>query len=266
MEIKGILHCHSNYSYDAKLSLAELKALFLERGLKFVCMTEHTDELTREDAAAFVSECDELSDDSFKMIPGFEVPYKHAHILMIGQRDFFGEYAGSLTVLKEWTSTAPFVVLAHPVRNDFVVEDGLLDQLDALEVWNQQYEGKIVPRTKSLELYRRLKTMKPELVATGGVDLHRREHMGAPVITLDVSELNESTILEKLLDGAFSVSSSHAAFYGSLPNPEEIISAYRMRSRFSVVVITLGKSVNKMLAQLNITLPAWLKQVVRRRI
>ena len=81
MEVKGILHCHSTYSYDAKLSLPELKKLLQKKGLSFACMTEHTDELTKERAVAFVEECRSLSDGSFIFIPGFEVPYKHAHIL-----------------------------------------------------------------------------------------------------------------------------------------------------------------------------------------
>ena len=159
-EINGILHCHSNYSYDAKLSLRDLRELFITKGLSFVCMTEHTDEMNYERARTFIHECDMLSDTKFKFIPGFEVPYLNAHILMIGCREFFKNYAPDINTLREWTRHAPFVVLAHPVRNDFGVDTLLLNELDAVEVWNQQYEGKRVPRTKSLALFESLSHMK----------------------------------------------------------------------------------------------------------
>ncbi len=273
MEIKGILHCHSTYSYDAKLSLSELKELLQKNGVRFVCMTEHTDELTKERATEFIAECERLSDDSFLCIPGFEVPYlsagqggEHAHILMIGTRTFHEVYAPTIDILKHWTADASFVVLAHPVRNQFIVDDGLLEEIDALEVWNQQYEGKRVPRVRSLKLFDSLHNIKPSLVATGGVDLHRREHFGAPLITLSVDECSESAILEKLKIGAFLVSSNEARFYGTLPDASEVIRAHRWVSHFSVCVIVLGKAVNKILASLGFSLPKWMKELVRRWI
>lgn len=266
MEVKGILHCHSNYSYDADLTLGELKRLCIKQGLSFVCLTEHTDEMTEGDFVDFLEECDRLTDESFCFVPGFEVPYKQAHILMVGQRNFHMRYAKDLQSLQMWTKDAPFVVLAHPVRNKFEVEDGLLEQIDAVEVWNQQYEGKLVPRTRSLELYRTLKILKPELIATGGVDLHRKEHMGTPTITLDISTLTENNIIEKLKTGAFAVSSTHARFYGTLPDVDEIKQKYWVKSLISVFVIVLGKFVNKLLATFGLRLPSWLKQLIRRRV
>lgn len=273
MEIQGILHCHSTYSYDAKLSLSELKELCVKKGIQFVCMTEHTDELTKERAMEFVAECERLSDNSFLFIPGFEVPYRtasdtseHAHVLMIGMRSYHDVYAPTIDILKRWTNDAPFVVLAHPVRNQFEVDEGLLEEIDGLEVWNQQYEGKRVPRVRSLRLFHDLRERKPSLVATGGVDFHRTEHFGAPLVTLSVSEFRESAILEKLSIGAFVVSSPHARFYGTLPDALEVARLHRWVSHFSVCVIVLGKCVNAVLARMGIKLPKWMKELVRRRI
>ncbi len=266
MEVNGIIHCHSTYSYDAKLSLTELRELFLKNGVRFVCMTEHVDELTSEQAATFVSECALNSDEQFLFIPGFEVPYKNAHILMIGLREWFGNYAPSLEVLKQWSDRSPFVVLAHPVRNRFLVEDGLLEQIDGLEVWNQQYEGKRVPRVRSLKLYDVLKKKKPTLVATGGIDFHRREHFSAPLVHLEVETVSEAAILNKLKTGAFTITSERALVYGSLPNADELIAKYRFESHLSVTIIVLGKFVNKILASLGLSLPKWLKQKIRAKL
>jgi predicted metal-dependent phosphoesterase TrpH len=266
MEIAGILHAHSTYSYDAKLTLSELRDLCIRKGVQFVCMTEHVDELTKERADAFVKECELLSDDRFRFIPGFEVPYKSAHVLMIGTREFLGNYAPTITELLQWTERASFVVLAHPVRNHFAVDDGLLGAIDALEVWNQQYEGKRVPRTRSLKLLEVLREKKETLLATGGVDFHRSEHFGAPLITLDVHEFTESAILEKLKTGAFVVSSEQSTFFGTLPNTVELIAKHRWESLTSVSVIVLGKFVNRILAVCGLSLPKGLKQLVRKRL
>lgn len=266
MEINGIVHCHSRYSYDAKLSLRELRELCISRGVRFVCMTEHTDELDRERAAAFVRECEALSDDRFRFIPGFEVPYRRAHVLMIGMRSFYDHYAANIDALIPWTQEAKFVVLAHPVRNHFVVEPRLLQLIDGLEVWNQQYEGKLVPRVRSLVLFEKLHHEKPMLVATGGVDLHRTEHFGAPLTTLNVDTFTEDAILEKLAMGAFTVHSESIRFFGTLPNAQELKREVRFRSHVSVTIIVLGKFVNKTLATLGLSLPKSLKEYIRRRL
>ncbi len=266
MEVTGLLHAHSAYSYDARMSLSEIKALCQQNGVHFVCMTEHTDELTPESAADFVRECAALSDENFLFIPGFEVPFESAHILMIGERIFSGTYAATLDVLRKWTSTAPFVVLAHPVRNRFQVSDALLEEIDALEVWNQQYEGKHVPRTRSLKLFDALRLKKSSLVATGGVDFHRASHFGAPLITLNATILSESDILEKLKIGAFRMHSEEASLYGVLPNATALVRLYRWKSLRSVWIITTGKWVNALLAHFGLRFPKRLTVFVRSRV
>ena len=271
-EVKGIIHCHSTYSYDAKLSLAELKDLCQKNGVSFVCMTEHTDELTKERAVEFIKECEVLSDNSFLFIPGFEVPYsiqgsrQHAHVLMIGTRTYHEQYAPTIEVLKHWTKDASFVILAHPVRNQFLVDDGLLSELDGLEVWNQQYEGKRVPRTRSLKLFETLRKLKPELRASGGVDFHRKEHMGGPLVSLSIDSLAETSIIEKLKAGAYTFSSAKSTVYGTLPNVEELIKKHRFESFVSVSIIILGKFVNKVLATFGLKLPKSLKERIRQRL
>jgi len=266
MKLTGIVHCHSTYSYDGKMTLKELRELCIQKGVEFVCMTEHTDEMDAQEAKNFVEECEALSDEQFRFIPGFEVPYHSAHILMVGMRSFHDIYAPDIETLRKWSIEASFVVLAHPVRNKFTVDDGLLGEIDALEVWNQQYEGKQVPRIRSLRLLRSLREKKKNLVATGGVDFHRIEHFGAPLLTLDADSLDETVIIEKLKTGAFTISSAHAEFYGTLPDIPEKISAYRVRSFFNVFVITFGKKVNALLALLGLSLPKSLKEKIRKTI
>jgi hypothetical protein len=235
-------------------------------------MTEHVDEMTPESATAFVQECEALSDEKFCFIPGFEVAYlphgahDHAHVLMVGMREFLGTYAPSSEALEKWMKKASFVVLAHPVRNNFVVDDSLLTHMDALEVWNQQYEGKRVPRTHSLQLLSELRARKQTLLAIGGVDFHRTEHFGAPLISLDVSACTEQHILEKLQTGAYTVVSERTHFFGTLPNIQSFQKEHRIESACSVGIIVVGKWVNATLARVGIKLPKWMKQLIRRRL
>jgi predicted metal-dependent phosphoesterase TrpH len=266
MEITGIMHAHSAYSYDAKMSLPELKAMCQKNGIQFVCMTEHTDTLTPELAEDFVRECDKLCDETFRFVPGFEVPFEGAHVLMVGARTFVSQYASTIETLKKWTKHTPFVVLAHPVRNQFEISEHLLGEMHGLEVWNQQYEGKRAPRTRSLTLFETLRKQKPTLVATGGIDFHRASHFGAPFITINIPTLTEAHILEKMRMGAFRVHGTRASFQGVLSNVSVLKKKHRWVSAYSVFVIVCGKFANKALASLGFSFPKWLTQFVRKRV
>jgi hypothetical protein len=260
---QGILHVHSTHSYDGKVTLSELKTLLKAQGLSFACMTEHTDYLSAEAAALFVAECRALSDASFVFVPGFEVPYGRAHVHHLGATEFQTPVAKDETEIHAWRSVSPLVVLAHPVRNQFMVDTPLLAALDGVEVWNQQYEGKVAPRPQSVGLLKKLREHKP-LLATGGIDLHRVEHLGSPYTTLDIPELTEAAILAALKAGAFRFGTETL----SLGATEGITLSVRVRctSLLARGVISSGKIVNTSLARLGIKLPKRLVKAIRGRV
>lgn len=266
MEITGFLHSHSTYSYDGKLSLKALREECLARGLRFVCMTEHTDELDLDRARAFVEECAQLSDEGFVFIPGFEVPYKDAHVLMIGCPTFHGQFARTSEELLRWAGSASMVVLAHPVRNKFIVDETLLKCIDGVEVWNQQYEGKRAPRVRSLRLLTELRLQKPLLRATGGVDLHRKDHFGGPYTTLDVARVEHDAIIAMLREGAYRVQSGAIQFSGTLPDVDRCIRESRIPSSLSIAIVGCGKATNALLARFGIGLPKSIRSAIRSRV
>lgn len=263
MIYRGIIHAHSTYSYDGKLSLVLLKKLLQAKGLSFACMTEHTDYLNPERAAAFVAECRTLSDASFVFVPGFEVPYQNAHVLHIGSTSFKTNVARTAAELHMWHDSAALVVLAHPVRNHFTVDGVLLALLDGIEIWNQQYEGKRVPRLRSLRLLEQLRLQKP-LRAFGGIDLHRAEHLGSPYTTINVPVLSEATILAALQQGTYTF--GHDTLYIGAFVSCELSVRQRLRSRYAIAVIAIGKWVNATLARLGIRLPKRLVRSIRARV
>lgn len=263
MIYRGLLHAHSTHSYDGKLSLTELKAEAMARGLSFICMTEHTDQMTPEGARAFVAECRSLSDQSFVFVPGFEVPYGYAHVLHFGATDFQTKGAENAAELTAWRRVTPLVVLAHPVRNAFVVDEPLRATIDGVEVWNQQYDGKAVPRTRSVALLEALRQEKP-LLATGGVDIHRREHFGSPVTSIELPALSEVGILSALKRGQFSY--GHEGYRVYATTTLRMSGWNRTVSFGSCAVIALGKLVNRTLARFGLRLPKTMTRAIRQRV
>ncbi|HEY4502297.1 MAG TPA: hypothetical protein VJH21_00505 [Candidatus Paceibacterota bacterium] len=261
MNVQGALHLHSVYSYDAKLTLSELKKFFVGEGLSFALMTEHTDDMQVEDAMRFIGECRSLSDKTFVFVPGFEVPYKDTHILMIGANTFFaGE---GPRILKKFKSCSVRAVLAHPHKHGFGVDDTLAEIIDGVEIWNSQYDGKYAPRTKSVDLFNRLR-ISPSFHAFAGWDLHRIEHAGGPTLNCKIKQLTEENILSALRHGEFTINGrgSILASNGSViaGGGRVIILMGNIASLF----ILLGKRVNALLAYFGVHPPRFLRRLIRR--
>ncbi len=261
MKIKGALHIHSNYSYDAKVTLQELRNLFIKEGLSFALMTEHTDEINKEQAERFIAECRHLSDDAFVFIPGFEVPYKNTHILMIGAAEFFEEdQAEALNLFKNISTR---VVLAHPHRNNYKIDSVLASVIDGVEIWNSQYDGKYVPRIKSIGLFKRLKK-KSAFSAFAGWDFHREEHAGGPLLVVEVLRNEESLILNEIKNGSFVIEGK----ISSLRSDASFVSGgglfYSLFGLFLVGVISFGKRFNKILSKSGIKPPKNVRRIIRK--
>lgn len=256
---------HSTHSYDGKVPLRELKEQLKTAGVSFACMSEHTDELTPETAAAFVAECRELSDESFVFVPGFEVPYRDAHILMLGCTSFVSQIADA-SQLRAWRAAAALAILAHPVRNRFLLDEVMREVIDGVEVWNQQYDGKRVLRPRAWKLLRVLRKERAGLIATGGLDLHRPEHLTYPRVTLRVAKLSEAAILDALKNGAFEFGTATCR----VPAKGEWVGAGKLglhiKSAVSIAVIGLGKTINGALAKTGLSLPRGLRRAIRARV
>jgi hypothetical protein len=265
MEITGVMHVHSTYSYDGKESLSSLREFFLARGVRFCFSTEHADEMTKEKASAFIAECEALSDEQFVFIPGFEVPYKDAHILMLGSRTFLAQKADA-SILARWSSESALCVLAHPVRNTFTLDAAMKESIDGVEIWNQQYEGKRVPRPRSVKLLRALQEKHPDLKATGGLDLHRKDHFGAPLFFVKIPALSEADVVQALFDGAYRFGSDHVSVSSLGTYAQEGSFGTSLQSFFSILLITAGKRTNAFLALFGLRAPKKLKAMIRSRV
>jgi len=102
-------HMHTVRS-DGSGSVADIKATALSRGLDAVIITDHCKQLTQEEWASMVSECEANSDASFLALPGFEVTgsdgmFNRDHINALGVGDpFVGDDSAELCPEEVWES------------------------------------------------------------------------------------------------------------------------------------------------------------------
>ncbi len=85
IKLRGVIHVHSRISYDGKESIARLAEFFRSRGYDFMCVTEHSDGLNREDMRRIVEECAGATGGGFVAVPGVEFSCRRRlHLLGIG--------------------------------------------------------------------------------------------------------------------------------------------------------------------------------------
>ena len=72
MLINGVVHVHTSYSRDGKLSLHELKEKCRNEGIKFVFISDHAEDLDPFQYDILKQECEELSSELLCFVPGLE--------------------------------------------------------------------------------------------------------------------------------------------------------------------------------------------------
>lgn len=169
----GIVHVHSDCSYDGKHSLEALVQEAKRRGYRFLGMSEHSDTLDPEKVKEFVANCDRLSSSDCLVMPGIEFTCEgNLHLLGFGVRDWCSS-TDPVEVSRFIHAQGGIAVVAHPRRYDYRIPSGLVPELDGIEVWNAAYDGRFIPDTSSLKLLLELRNTKPNLLGFGGQDLHR---------------------------------------------------------------------------------------------
>jgi hypothetical protein len=177
---RGIIHVHSTYSHDGKDSLEELREFAVGHGFGFVGLTDHAEDLDARVFEAYTTQCSSLSTPTCTLIPGLEFrfsQYKGLHLLALGLRRWIEPHTPEEFIALSGESAA-FTIVAHPVLVDYVIPPAVLDQVNALEVWNPGYNTRYLPDVSALEALNHLSSRYPRLLAVGGVDMHDRAKFG----------------------------------------------------------------------------------------
>ena len=210
--IRGIMHVHSNYSFDGTLSLPEIKEICTKNKLSFAVLTEHADgeQFTPEKMGGFLKECESLSDNSFVFIPGLEYECERMHVLAIGAGEYLIE--DNLTNLMEKINkSGSLAVLAHAKYYEEIPYDKL-SNLDGLEAWNSRYDGRYSPSKKSLFILAKFREQNKDLPAYCGLDMHKKHSFGALTTTVEADGLTKEKILEALKQKRFYSSGKYITF------------------------------------------------------
>jgi hypothetical protein len=200
MEYRGIIHNHSACSKEGCYPLSVLRQRWVAH-LDFAAMTEHAERTSAEDYASYVRECEALSDERFRFIPGLEVATESGDMLLLGCRRFICT-RNPLQVLSE--AVGCFILLAHPEEGKVIPE--VLEQAHGLEGWNGGHMGGYMPPIDWLSGWRKL--LSSGKVLTGGNDIHKVDPKRKILTLVRVDEqpgvpIGEEGILEAMRQGHF---------------------------------------------------------------
>jgi len=206
-KIKGVVHLHSNWSYDGKWELKKLVKIFSIFNVNFLLMAEHDRNFTQQKLSEYRLACKEASTSKCIVIPGIEYSnYDNSmHILTWGNLPFFGEGVDTLTLVKNVESYSGVSVLAHPTENELYKKnyENILPYISGVEIWNRKSNGFCI-NDKAVELW----SSKKNLVPLVTLDFHNKKQFFPLCIKINEAQnLSEPLIVHALKQG---LTSSHA--------------------------------------------------------
>jgi len=170
----GVIHMHSDYSHDSEDALETLRETSIARGIRFVGMTDHAEDLQPEVFSEYLQHCAAMSDEQLQMIPGLEFRFagmRGLHLFALGLHEWITPKTPE-QFFDMTRDTAQMTVLAHPVLCGYRIPDVVFDRVDAIEIWNANYNTRYLPDPRSIKIVHELRKRRPELVATVGLDQH----------------------------------------------------------------------------------------------
>ncbi len=169
--VKAAFHVHSEWSYDAKLPLGEVAALFRRHRYDAVFMCEHDRGFSAERLRAYVAACEEASLDGPLLVPGIEYAdaEDRVHIPVWGPVPFLGEGVPTTGLLQAVAEHNGVSVLAHPLRRDAweIVDPDWLQRCTGIEIWTRKWDG-WAPNRRACQW-----AADAGLVGVAALDLHR---------------------------------------------------------------------------------------------
>jgi hypothetical protein len=170
----GVVHVHSNYSHDGCDSLLRLHHFARERGLGFVCLTDHAEDFGPAVFQQYVGECDDHSRDDLRLIPGLEFRFEGfpgLHLLALGLRAWI-EPSTPEVFMKLAPAVAGLTIVAHPGLARYQLPESVRRGIDAIEVWNAAYDTRYLPDPRAFDLLKSVQRERPDLLAVAGLDQH----------------------------------------------------------------------------------------------
>ena len=202
---KGVMHVHSTYSYDGKLTLDEIAGYATERGYDFIALSEHSEDLNSEIMPEYIKDCQKASSERCLLIPGVEFSCENnLHILGYGM-NVFTDSIDPFTVSEFITNNHGVAVIAHPSRYNYEIPPLLACRVHGIEIWNSAYDGRFIPNDRSIELLLNSKNGDTLPFAFAGLDFHRPHNRKNVEIIVECDGFNSEYLLSSLKIGNFSI-------------------------------------------------------------
>jgi hypothetical protein len=174
----GVLHVHTSYSHDGLDSPEQLRDFAAERGIGFVGLTDHAEDLSADQWDAYVEHCRAASDAAVRLIPGLEfrfVGHIGLHLLALGlSRWIAPETPGEFVTMTE--GVAQFTIVAHPILARYRVPPEVRSGIDAIEIWNASYNTRYLPDSRAIRLLQEIRRTRSCVVGIAGLDQHDRRN------------------------------------------------------------------------------------------
>lgn len=170
----GVIHVHSSYSHDCVDTPEQLRDFALERGIAFVGLADHAEDLGPERFNDYVRHCRAVSDVDVKVIPGLEYRFDGfagMHLLALGLEQWISPTTPS-QFIAQTRGLAKCTIAAHPLLADYRLPPAVAAGIDAVEVWNASYNTRYLPDPRAIQLLHRIRRTRPEVVGTVGLDQH----------------------------------------------------------------------------------------------
>lgn len=213
----GVVHVHSDYSHDGQDTLERLREFALERGIAFICLTDHAEDFGPIDYPSYVEYCRSISDRRVRLIPGLEyrfVGYPGLHLLALGLHSWIAPKTPAEFV-DQTHGVAGFTIVAHPVLASYQIPAEVLAGIDAIEVWNASYNTRYLPDPSAIRLLHQIRVGRPEVVGIVGLDQHDASNDRQTRVIL--SDRGDEEPLQAIRDGRFYNLGSTMSFHPAVP-------------------------------------------------
>ncbi|MDY2587082.1 PHP domain-containing protein [Winogradskyella aquimaris] len=197
--VKGILHVHSDFSYDGINSIEEIANWAKSEKIDFVILTEHDNDFNDEKFDSYLEECRKNSNNII-IVPGIEYSFgkkRHIHINVFGIDQFLNTNNTIEDIprfLKTVKSLNGIAVLNHP--KSIVKELGFIDlsSLFGVELWNTKSDFLYSPDPRTYKLVKEKLMNKAVFVTSDIHTIPKNEY--AKIISMEtVADINSVVTL-----------------------------------------------------------------------
>ncbi len=206
MFVNGVVHVHTKYSRDGKLSLHELKEKCRNEGIKFVFISDHTEDLDPFQYDILKQECEELSSELLCFVPGLEFDcLEGIHILGFNLPEYIVKW-NRRNIVEKVRKSGGISVLAHPSRIKNMEGLNEIGALDLVEYWNPTYATEFYPDNKSKEVYKFMLKKNKNVLSIAGTDFHHNGYGSfnkKVYVTLNVEIVSRENIFQKIKEGDY---------------------------------------------------------------